>query len=147
MRPHIDARPGRQLSRSHLIEEDERSDALPLCRRQHAANFKSAKIPRTWHYNGLERFAGGRRPCFRFFSGLPTHRLIPFVKLTITRLSAAASSLNTSGIELVLYHRDPARLGRNRRRRKEFHHRAAEYTKFGIFLVKNSYSASSVPPR
>src|SRR5437667_9152730 len=92
MRSHIDACAGRQFSRSHLVEENERADALPLCRRQRAANFKSPKIPRTWHDNGLERLAGGRRPCFGFFSGLPTHRLIPFVKLTITRLSGAASS-------------------------------------------------------
>src|SRR5437762_12933825 len=98
MRPHIDARPGRQLSRSYLVEEDERSDALPLCRRQHAANFKSAKIPRTWHDNGLERFAGGRRPCFGLFSGLPIHILSPCTsssKLTVLRSNCTQEAADT----------------------------------------------------
>src|SRR5918992_62861 len=102
MRAHIDARARRQLSGAHLVEKDERSDALPLCRRQRAANFESADIPRTWHDNGLKRFAR-RRPGLRFFSGLPTHRLSPFGQIKISRLSRAASSLNTSGIELDLF--------------------------------------------
>src|SRR5439155_11280265 len=115
MRPHIDARAGRQLSRSHLIEEDERSDALPLCRRQHAANFKSAKIPRTWHDNGLERFAGGRRPCFGFFSGLPAHILSPCTsssKMTGTSIELYAGNCGESNRLKVKRSRPSTRRGR-----------------------------------
>ena len=78
--------PGAQLGRSHLVEENEGSDASPLCRRQHAANFKSADVARTRHDDGLKRLAGRRRFCFRFFSGLPTHKLSPFRRVNNTTI-------------------------------------------------------------
>jgi hypothetical protein len=48
-----DARARWQLSSSHLVEEDEGSDASPFCRGQHAANFKSSDVARTRHDDAL----------------------------------------------------------------------------------------------
>ena len=53
MGPHVDAPARRELGRSHLIEKDERSDATPFQRRQHAAHFESADIARTRHDDAL----------------------------------------------------------------------------------------------
>ena len=53
MGPHVDALARRQLGRSHLIEKDERSDATPLQRRQHAAHFEPADIAGTRHDDAL----------------------------------------------------------------------------------------------
>ena len=44
MRPNVDALSGQELGRPGLIEEDERSDHLPLRRRQGAPNLKAAQV-------------------------------------------------------------------------------------------------------
>ena len=65
--------------------EDERSDVSPPCRRQHAADFECSNIPGTRLDDSLERTAGWCSSYLGFFSGLPTHKLFPFIQLTITR--------------------------------------------------------------
>jgi hypothetical protein len=66
MRSHVDTLAGRQLSRPHLVEEDERPDVSPLGRRQDAADFKSADVAGTRLDDRFERPAGRER----FYDGL-----------------------------------------------------------------------------
>ena len=86
--PHVDARAGRELGRSHLVEENERTDAVALSRRQHAANFKSANVAGTRHDDGLQRLTGRRRRCLRLISRLPTHRFLVYSGSALSRYMA-----------------------------------------------------------
>ena len=58
MRAHVHALAGDELHRSHLIEEDEGTDHLPLAVRQRAAHFEAAEIARARHDDQLQRIAG-----------------------------------------------------------------------------------------
>ena len=46
MRTHVDPCSRRELSRCHLIEEDERPHVSPLHRRQHTPDFKPSNVAR-----------------------------------------------------------------------------------------------------
>src|SRR6476620_5579218 len=54
MRTHVDPCSRRELSRSHLIEENERPYVAPLRRRQHASDFKPADVARPRHHDTLQ---------------------------------------------------------------------------------------------
>ncbi len=57
MRPHVDAGPGAESRRPHLIQEDERTDHAPLRRRQRAADLEIPEIGGARHDHTLQRIA------------------------------------------------------------------------------------------
>ncbi len=58
MRPYVDAPARDELSRSHLVEEDERPDHLALRRRKRAANLEIADVARSRHDQGFDGLDG-----------------------------------------------------------------------------------------
>ena len=49
MRAHVEPVSGEELARAHLVEEDERSDHLPLARGQRTAHLEAADVVRARH--------------------------------------------------------------------------------------------------
>jgi hypothetical protein len=68
MRSDVDPETRRQLSRSHLVEENERTDIAPLRRRQYPADFKSSDVARPRHHDSFQRPARRRQLRLGFFS-------------------------------------------------------------------------------
>ena len=58
MRTYVDAPARDELSRSHLVEEDERPDHLALRRRKRAANLKAPDVARSRHDQGFDGLDG-----------------------------------------------------------------------------------------
>ena len=73
MRAHVDALPGDELHRSHLVEEDERADHLPLAMRQRAAHLEAAEVAGARHDDELQRVAGLLVAEDRVARWLPAH--------------------------------------------------------------------------
>ena len=61
MRADVDALARDELHRSHLVEEDERPDHLPLRRGKRAANLEVADVARPRHDQGLDRLDQDKR--------------------------------------------------------------------------------------
>ena len=60
VRPDIHPLPGDELHRSHLVEEDERPDHLPLELRQRPAHREAAQVAHPRHHDQFQRVAGPR---------------------------------------------------------------------------------------
>ena len=73
MRAHVDALAEQELRRAHLVEEDERADHLPLCRRQRPAHLETAEIAGPRHDHHLDRLPGLLLVALRVARRLPAH--------------------------------------------------------------------------
>ena len=79
VRPNVDALSGQELGRPGLIEEDERSDHLPLRRRQGAPNLEAAEIASAWNNEGFDRVDANLIGTARFDCRVPTHARHPLL--------------------------------------------------------------------
>jgi hypothetical protein len=79
MWPNVNALSGQQLGRAGLVEEDERSDHLPLRRRQGAPDLEAAKVSGTWNNKSFDRIDAHRIGAPRFDCWVPTHALHPYL--------------------------------------------------------------------
>jgi hypothetical protein len=79
VRPNVDALSGQELGRPGLIEEDKRSDHLPLRRRQGAPNLEAAEIAGARDDEGLDRVQADLIGTARFDCRIPTHAPHPFL--------------------------------------------------------------------
>ncbi len=79
MRPNINALAGQELGRAGLIEEDERSDHLPLRRRQGAPNLKAAQVSGARNDEGFDRVDADLIGTARFDCRVPTHAPHPLL--------------------------------------------------------------------
>src|SRR5205823_324578 len=73
MRPDIDALPGDELDRSHLVEEDEWADHLPLGMRQGATHLETAEIAGPRHDHQFEGVARSLVAGDRIVGRMPAH--------------------------------------------------------------------------
>jgi len=73
MRPHVDALPGQEFGRAHLVEEDERPHHLPRLRGQRAAHLEAAQIARARHDHGLDRIHRVAQRNAGIKQGVPAH--------------------------------------------------------------------------
>ncbi len=73
MRAHVKARAQKELSRTHLIEEDEGPDHLLAGGGQRPPNLEAAEITCAWHDHLLKRIAGLRVAWLWILGGLPAH--------------------------------------------------------------------------
>src|ERR1700680_1741973 len=86
VRAHVQALAGTEFTRSHLIEEDERTDHLPSAVRQRAAHGKAvAEIPHARNDDQLERVAGPFVAEHGVLCGHPAHGSLPSACPTATR--------------------------------------------------------------
>ena len=79
MRPDVDALPGQQFGRAGLIEEDERSDHLPLRRRQGAPNLEAAQVSSARDDERFDRVEANLIGTARFDCRVPTHAPHPLL--------------------------------------------------------------------
>ena len=55
VRPYVDPLAEQELGRPHLVEEDERPNHLPLCRRQRPAHLETAEVAGPRHDHHIDR--------------------------------------------------------------------------------------------
>jgi hypothetical protein len=83
MRADVDPLPGQKLGRAELLEEDERTDHLPLGRGQGTPHPEAAEVAGAGDDDGLDRIDGiADRDC-RVEGGIPAHG-VPSVPGTAT---------------------------------------------------------------
>ena len=79
MRPNVNALSDQELGRPSLIEEDERSDHLPLRRRQGAPNLKAAEIASAWNDESFDRVDAHLIGAAGVDCRVPTHERHPLL--------------------------------------------------------------------
>src|SRR4051794_22490695 len=78
MRPHVHALAGDELHRPEMIEEDERTNHLPLAMRQRAAHLEPvAEVAGARHDDKLQRVAGSGIAEHGIVGGKPAHGRAP----------------------------------------------------------------------
>ena len=73
VRPHVHALAGHELHRSHLVEEDEGANHLPLHLRQRAADREAAQVAHSRHHHEVQRIAGCGIAKYRVVRRHPAH--------------------------------------------------------------------------
>ena len=76
MRPHIHAGAQQKFGGTHLVEENKRTDHLPLRGGKRPPHLEAANVPRARHDHGLDGFAREFIAGLRVFGGVPTHDAI-----------------------------------------------------------------------
>ena len=79
MRPNVNALSGQELGRAGLIEEDERSDHLPVRRRQGAPNLKAAQVSSARDDERFDRVEANLIGTAGFDCRVPTHASHPLL--------------------------------------------------------------------
>src|SRR4051812_28461960 len=77
MRSHVHAGAEQEFGGSHLVEENERADHLPLCGWKRPPDFEAADVTRARDYDGLDCVAGETIAGLRVFGRMPTHACYP----------------------------------------------------------------------